>query len=293
MRAQPHVEIIAHRGASRDRLENTLAAFSFALEQGADAFELDVHATRDGVVVVHHDAAVAAEAEGADRAKQAEEAESAERAESWERAKSAERAERARGVEKANGSERAKVAQNAEDASSGRRLTINTVDYITLSAVRLRNGESIPTLEEVLALASGKATVYVEVKGLGIEEEVIACLNRHPDTPTAVHSFDHRIPHRIGTRNPRTPTGILSASYVLDLEHMIKAAAARDLWQQAALIDQTLIDTAHRSGARVVAWTENDVRHAAELVQMGVDAICTDAPRVMRVGLVAAGLLMR
>jgi glycerophosphoryl diester phosphodiesterase len=48
-------EIIAHRGASRERRENTLAAFARALELGADAIELDVHATADGVVVVHHD----------------------------------------------------------------------------------------------------------------------------------------------------------------------------------------------------------------------------------------------
>ncbi|HYW31089.1 MAG TPA: glycerophosphodiester phosphodiesterase [Gemmatimonas sp.] len=51
-------EIIAHRGASRDRRENTLAAFTLALEQGADGIELDVHATRDGTVVVHHDPVV-------------------------------------------------------------------------------------------------------------------------------------------------------------------------------------------------------------------------------------------
>ena len=48
-------EIIAHRGASRDCTENTLPAFSAALEQGADGLELDVHATRDGTIVVHHD----------------------------------------------------------------------------------------------------------------------------------------------------------------------------------------------------------------------------------------------
>ena len=53
-------EIIAHRGASRERPENTLAAFRRAVELGADAVELDVHRTADGVIVVHHDPAVAA-----------------------------------------------------------------------------------------------------------------------------------------------------------------------------------------------------------------------------------------
>ena len=49
-------EIIGHRGAPRTFPENTLAAFLRALELGADGIELDVHLTRDGVVVVHHDA---------------------------------------------------------------------------------------------------------------------------------------------------------------------------------------------------------------------------------------------
>lgn len=47
--------VMAHRGASRDERENTLAAFRRAAEVGADAVELDVRRTRDGVLVVHHD----------------------------------------------------------------------------------------------------------------------------------------------------------------------------------------------------------------------------------------------
>jgi glycerophosphoryl diester phosphodiesterase len=38
--------------------ENTLPSFSLALDAGADGLELDVHATRDGVVVIHHDPAL-------------------------------------------------------------------------------------------------------------------------------------------------------------------------------------------------------------------------------------------
>ena len=48
-------EVIAHRGTPREHPENTLPSFLRALELGADAVELDVHATSDGVVVVHHD----------------------------------------------------------------------------------------------------------------------------------------------------------------------------------------------------------------------------------------------
>ena len=50
------VDVIAHRGASHDAPENTLAAFELAHDMGADWFELDCHLTRDGEVVVIHDA---------------------------------------------------------------------------------------------------------------------------------------------------------------------------------------------------------------------------------------------
>jgi glycerophosphoryl diester phosphodiesterase len=53
-------EIIAHRGVPREARENTLASFRLALAQGADGIELDVHKTRDGVLVVHHDPVVRA-----------------------------------------------------------------------------------------------------------------------------------------------------------------------------------------------------------------------------------------
>lgn len=47
--------VIAHRGASGTEVENSFAAFRAAAPQGADAVELDVHATADGELIVHHD----------------------------------------------------------------------------------------------------------------------------------------------------------------------------------------------------------------------------------------------
>jgi len=47
--------VIAHRGASEQACENSIAAFRRAVELGADAVELDVHATADGALLVHHD----------------------------------------------------------------------------------------------------------------------------------------------------------------------------------------------------------------------------------------------
>ena len=52
------MKVIAHRGASVAERENTVAAFAAAVEMGADMVELDARRSSDGVIVVHHDAAL-------------------------------------------------------------------------------------------------------------------------------------------------------------------------------------------------------------------------------------------
>jgi glycerophosphoryl diester phosphodiesterase len=51
----PRPLVFAHRGGGALAPENTIAAFDNGLALGADGLELDVHLSRDGVVVVHHD----------------------------------------------------------------------------------------------------------------------------------------------------------------------------------------------------------------------------------------------
>ena len=63
LRAEPERErerplVFAHRGASEQSPENTLASFSLAIESGADGIEVDVRTTRDGHLIVMHDATV-------------------------------------------------------------------------------------------------------------------------------------------------------------------------------------------------------------------------------------------
>lgn len=59
------VLVVAHRGASADAPENTLAAFRLAAAHGADGIEFDVRATADGHLVVIHDASLARTTDGA------------------------------------------------------------------------------------------------------------------------------------------------------------------------------------------------------------------------------------
>lgn len=51
--------IWAHRGARLEATENTLDAFTAAIDAGADGIELDVHPSADGILVVHHDPVLA------------------------------------------------------------------------------------------------------------------------------------------------------------------------------------------------------------------------------------------
>jgi glycerophosphoryl diester phosphodiesterase len=53
--AAPRPLVFAHRGGAAIGPENTIPAFDRGLAAGADGLELDVHLSRDGIVVVHHD----------------------------------------------------------------------------------------------------------------------------------------------------------------------------------------------------------------------------------------------
>lgn len=57
--SQPRPLVLAHRGFHLRERENTLPAFEAAQEAGADGIELDVRSTRDGALVLHHDARLA------------------------------------------------------------------------------------------------------------------------------------------------------------------------------------------------------------------------------------------
>lgn len=55
VRAKSRVIVIAHRGASGERPEHTLASYERAIEQGADYIEPDLVMTRDGVLIARHE----------------------------------------------------------------------------------------------------------------------------------------------------------------------------------------------------------------------------------------------
>ncbi len=218
-------QIIAHRGASGYEYENSRAAFRRAIALDADGVELDVHATRDGDIVVHHD---------------------------------------------------------PEIRGAGPIALLSTAEVV---GARLTNGEPSPLLSEVLSLLDGR-TAWVEVKALSPshDEALLDVLGAGP-TPQryAVHSFDHRIVHRLGLTAPWLRRGILLTAYVVDPVAVLRAAGAATLWQAWEQIDEDLVAQVHGAGCELIAWTVNEMGDLERLSRMGVDGLCGNYPDRIRI----------
>lgn len=216
--------IIAHRGASAQEPENSLAAFRAAVRLGADGIELDVHDTADGVLVVHHDPLL-----------------------------------------------------------GGR--PIGELSAADLPGHALPNGELVPTLPQALAAIGRGCLVFVEVKSLAARHDaaLFAALDAGPaPTQYHVHGFDHRIVRRLTSQRSSLVGGVLSASYPLDPWRELADAGAEELWQEAPLIDDALVEGARERDVRLYAWTVDDPARARELTRLGVDGLCTNRVDLIR-----------
>jgi glycerophosphoryl diester phosphodiesterase len=219
--------VIAHRGASGYEYENSRAAFRRAIMLDANGVELDVHATRDGALVVHHDPEIP-------------------------------------GV--------GPIAQ----------LTLAETKLL-----RIPNGETLPLLQEVLDLV-GDHDVWVEVKTLPADHDraLLAVLDEGPAPERyAVHSFDHRIVRRLGEARPSLRRGVLLSAYLEDPVGALQAVGATTLWQEWQQVDQELVCRVHEAGAKIVAWTVNEIGDIERLARLGVDGLCGNYPDRIRVAL--------
>ena len=154
-----------------------------------------------------------------------------------------------------------------------------------LATARLANGEPLPTLAQVLSAVDGRLSVFVELKTLAPTADVrlLAILAAGPNpSGYAIHSFDHRLVQRVGERAPHLVRGILSSAYALRPLVALHDVKATDLWQEQLLIDRHLVTAAHAAGARVLAWTVNELERMRHLIALGVDGLCTNYPDVGR-----------
>jgi len=170
-----------------------------------------------------------------------------------------------------------------DEVVSGVHITRSSAAQVR--ALRLPNGESIPALEDALAVIDPALQVFIEVKSLPPEfdDRLLAVLEgAGGGARCGVHGFDHRIVKRLGVARPALVRGVLLASYPLRPLEALQDTGATVLWQEQSLIDAELVDALHSAGYRIYAWTVNDPDEMRRLLALHVDGLCTNVPDVGR-----------
>ncbi len=243
--AKPTVEIIAHRGASFDAPENTVAAIKLAWMQKADASEFDIFQTKDGKIVVIHDKDTKRVA-GVDR-KVADQTLAEIRmldVGKW------------KGV-KFTGEKIPTLDEMLATIPAGKRVF-----------VEVKSGpEIVPELDRVLRasklkpeqtpIISFNAEVIAEVKKVRSDLAAYWIVNINPK----------------GKQAPTAEALIAKAKTV--------RADGLDLSAGPAL-DKAFADKVKAAGLKLYVWTVNDAAVARRMVEVGVDGITTDRPGWLR-----------
>lgn len=264
---------IAHRGASADAPEHTLAAYRLALRQGADFVEPDLQLTRDGVLVCLHDT-------------------------SLERTTDVEAVYPGRAIE-VKGRRVWPVAE----------FTLREIQQLDAGSWKGREfaGERVPTFQQMIDLVKGEAGIIPETKapeihesrGLSMERELMAVLHANdlatpgadPRTPVIIQSFSLE---SLGTlrrdHGCRLPLVHLFAADRSAAQLRALAESADGIAPSKAVVLKRpeIVAEAHALGMSVTVWTcregatdgfedvRDEMRHLLNVVK--VDAIFTDNP---------------
>lgn len=245
----PGFAVIAHRGASGDAPENTLAAFHLAVEQGADAIELDAKLCADGEIVVIHDASVDRTTDGHGRVKHL-------------------RLQELKGMDagvKFDGRFHGENIPTLADvfAALGEKIRIN---------VELTNYAS-PW--DDLPLKAGRL-----VQKFGLEERVLFSSFNLIALIKAARAFP-RIPRALLSERG-------SSRYWWMMSFLIKKIGCEAFHPNVADVDAPFVDRMHRANFRVVVYTVNRRPDIQRMAEVKVDGIFTDhvllAKKVLAMG---------
>lgn len=238
-------EVVAHRGASADAPENTLAAVDEAIAQGADSIEIDVQRTADGHLVLLHDGTLG-------------------------RTTDVEQVFPGRALDEVGTFtleelKRLDAGSWFDGRFSGERIPTfgEYVDRVGDRAgllVELKDPEKYP----------------------GIEKEVAAELGE-PRPDAVVQSFDHESMQRFTEIAPDTPAGWLfdARPAATELDEA-KAAGADQINPSFSVVDADVVEAVRDRGMQTGVYTVNEQADMRRMIDVGVDRIITDHPGVLR-----------
>jgi glycerophosphoryl diester phosphodiesterase len=244
----------AHRGASCKAPENTLEAFRAAIEAGAAGLELDVHMTRDGRIVVVHDATVDRTTDG-------------------------------------SGAVREMTLEEIRGLDAGYRFS---PDGGFSYPYRHRNLRVPTLEEIFHEFPGAAVNVEIKEAGPGIERAVLSVIEEAgAEGRTLVASGKHEVIERFRQVAGREiPTAAsrreIRTFYLLSrlrLEGLLRPAYdALQIpvsYRGIRLVTPRFVEAAHDRGVRVDVWTINDPSEMRFLLDLGVDAVMTDRPETL------------
>lgn len=268
--------VIAHRGASGELPEETLPAYTRAIELGADVIEMDLIATRDGVLITRHDADLGITTDIAGRPEFAAR----------------------RSTQRIDG--KSQTGWFAADFTLAEIQTLRARQPEASRPQQFNGLYAVPTFAQVLALAdaAGKArgkpvAIYVETKspawhrtrGLPLEERVLAQLDaaglNHAGAPVFLQSFDADSLKRLRAGGLKTSAVQLMGASADTSPAALAAirAYAKGIGPSRRLLGgaSTLVRDAHQAGLFVHPYTYNRADDDFDgAYRSGVDGVFTD-----------------
>ena len=243
------VLIVAHRGASRDAPENTLASFTLAWEQRADAIEADFYLTRDQRIVCIHD-------------------ETTERVASVNMSVSQSTLHELRQLDVGSW----KAARFAGTRIPTLPEVLGCVPKNKQVYIEIKCGpEIIPTLQTDLQASSLQPN---QTAIISFNADVIEAAKRAmPERPAYwLVKFD---------QDKSTSRWLPTCDNVIHTASRIGADGV-DLAGNVDVVDQAFISRCRQAGFSVHVWTIDDIRQANQFQRLGVNSITTNRPRELR-----------
>ncbi|MDQ2077587.1 glycerophosphodiester phosphodiesterase [Marinimicrobium sp. ABcell2] len=153
-----------------------------------------------------------------------------------------------------------------------------------LQNLRLKNGELVPTLHDVLHTVGERALLNIEIKGpacaLPLAEAILDhCHDNGGQLEQyLVSSFDHQQLYQLMHRAPQLKRGVLVEGIPLDYARCCDALRAYSFNTSIDFLNQSLVDDAHARGLKSWVYTANHKDEWRALSAMGVDGAFTDFP---------------
>ncbi|MCX4511902.1 glycerophosphodiester phosphodiesterase [Streptomyces sp. NBC_01619] len=252
---QHRIQVVAHRGASEDAPEHTLAAYVKAIEDGADALECDVRLTADGHLVCVHDRRVNRTSNGRGAVSALELAElAALDFGSWK------------------DSEESPDWKDPEFTSV---LTLERLLELTADAGR-RIELAIETKHPTRWAGQVEERLLQLLKRFGLDAPAAPA-----ESPVRIMSFSARSLHRIEAAAPVIPTVYLMQFLPLRSRDARLPAGARIAGPGIRLVRNhpSYVERLHAAGHQVHVWTVNEPEDVDLCAGLGVEAIITNRPK--------------